>query len=61
MEICHKNCIGCEQYPKASDKKLCPTYNLRAKYIRHDIYESKRKKKLGDKYEYKPCKGLVLL
>lgn len=42
MEYCHDNCMGCEKYPKAKNRKQCPTYQTRAKYIRHDIYTMRK-------------------
>lgn len=36
--VCHENCIGCEKYKTAKERKTCPTHKLRGKFIRHCTY-----------------------
>lgn len=43
MEYCHNYCGSCEEFPRAKDRKNCPTYKAKAKIVRHSIYEAKKK------------------
>ncbi len=44
--VCEECCMGCEAFPRAKDKKRCPTYKERSKAVNRSIYKLRKEAKL---------------